>query len=86
VSVDHGWDETNLSGQKLENSDLIRVGPCGYNPHGSGRVGQGPILMGHGGWDGRVWVAGLGGFIAGESGAGERGSQMRARWVRAGNG
>jgi hypothetical protein len=41
----------DLSGPILENSDPICVEPREYDPHGSGRVGQGLVRMGHDGWD-----------------------------------
>jgi hypothetical protein len=51
VSTNYGWDGTDLSDIKLENFDPICVGPRGYDPQGSGQVGQVPVRMGHDGWD-----------------------------------
>jgi hypothetical protein len=45
-----GWGETSLSDQKLENPNPISVGLGRYDPHGSGRVGQGLVWVGHGEW------------------------------------
>jgi hypothetical protein len=53
---DHGRSGTGLSGSKLKNSDPTRVGPRGYDPHGSVRVSQGPVRMGHGRWSGSFFL------------------------------
>jgi hypothetical protein len=41
VTDENGWDMTDLSDLKLENSDLTRVEPHGYDLYGTGQVGHG---------------------------------------------
>jgi hypothetical protein len=52
VSMGHEWGGTDLSGLKLENFNLIRVGLRGYDPHEWAKD-----------WSGWVMVNGAGQFF-----------------------